>query len=113
MAATGNRDSFPFEANMVATKDQIFEFDNLDALWDEVKGLSQTRHLQVRGLRGAQLAQGAIEQINRDPRFEGFIASIAKYTPPGDLSEPTVFRIFRKPIRRAARVRISPFESVN
>jgi hypothetical protein len=97
---------------MTATKDQIFEFDNLDTLWDEVTGLSKTEYLQVRH-SGCEDVQEAISRIRNDPRFGGFIASVAKAPRPGESEDPAAFLIFRKPVRRAARVRISRFESVN
>ena len=97
---------------MVVTKDQIFEFDDLDTLWERVKDLSQTEHLEVRrcGPAGAQAAQGAINETRNDPRFADFIVSVAKHRRAYELDDQTLFRISRKPNRR---VRMARVDSMN
>jgi hypothetical protein len=59
------------------------------------------------------MAQGAINEIRSDPRFADFIVSVAKAPSSGEADDLTVFRIFRKPIRRVSRLRMFRFESVN
>ncbi|HEV8603880.1 MAG TPA: hypothetical protein VGQ99_00860 [Tepidisphaeraceae bacterium] len=81
---------------MISTSDQVFEFHDLDALWDRVKDLKS--HLEVR--RPGQGAQGAIDEIGHDARFKDFTTRGGKYNRQFDPIDLTVFTIYRTPNRR-------------
>lgn len=82
---------------MTVTNNAVLEFDTLDELHDWVKDL---KHERVVVRRKGQLAQGAILDIRRDPRFNGFTTYAASATRPGMGTDLTVFTIYRAPPSR-------------
>jgi hypothetical protein len=79
------------------TSNPVFDFDDLNALWNRVKDLKPNEHLQVR--RPDQGAQGAINEIKADLRFKDFTTYNARHTKPFEATDTTLFTIYKTPKR--------------
>ena len=80
---------------MNTTTDQIFEFDDLDELWNRVKDLQPDVHLGVKSR--SIMAQGVISEVKEDPRFKDFTTYAAKHKGSFQRTDLYLFTIYRTP----------------
>lgn len=73
----------------------VFEFNDLDALWAHVKDLKQNECRDVR--HTSQGAQGVFTELKDDQRFNDFKWNNARYRQPDETDDPRRFTICRKP----------------
>lgn len=90
-------------SELAMANDVVFEFDDLDALWDRIMDFKPNEHLLAR--RKGQGAQGAIDAIRADPRFGDYMTNVGKYWQPSQREDRTVFSISRKPKRKRSPFR--------
>ena len=79
---------------MNTTTDQIFEFDDLDDLWNRVKDLKSGEHLGVKSR--SIMAQGVMSEIKEDARFKEFTTSAAKHKGSFQRTDLYLFTIHKK-----------------
>lgn len=82
------------EENNIVQDTEPKVFKDLDELWKMVKDFKANKCLLVK--RVGQAAQGAINEIKADPRFEQFKTRIGGHRLPFQKDDPSKFTICRK-----------------